>query len=230
MGVGEDRAQLARGRHQTCDVRRPIEFGDIRNDCVRALRANNRGAEGAELGFKSVALIYDVRGCDSGVVFCSLCGAHELRQRLEIDRNVLNFERFKWGGVRKIYTEYVWFDLDQFERAEKLEPTDEDYSIFREILSVCSKVPDNERASSLAKRLSGVFKSNLDERRSVIETLGICGILKPAGRPTFFEGFVAGEQREHTGEHYNDWGYPVIWWRGSDGVNADALRHYFPKL
>jgi hypothetical protein len=47
---------------------------------------------------------------------------------------------------------------------------------------------------------------------------------------TYFDGFVETRHQEYTGEHRKDWGYPVIWWQGSDGVNDRAVRHYFPNL
>lgn len=166
----------------------------------------------------------------TGAVFCEICGGVEIEHRATVDLNVLNFERFKWGGVRKLDLTYLMLDLTEFEKAEKITPAPEDYAIFQEIISMCSTVPDHERASSLVKRLSGVFKSNSAERRSLIETLGICGILQPANQLTFFDGFVEAKDQKHTGEHHNDWGYPVMWWRGSDGVNDRAVQHYFPGL
>jgi len=166
----------------------------------------------------------------TGAVFCEVCGGCDIEQRMEINLNVLNFERFKWGGVRKLDLPYIFFDLAEFEKTEKIAPKPEDYEILQEIISIISKVPDGKRASSLDKRLSGVFKSNSAERRSLIETLGICGILQPANRMTYFDGFVETRHQEYTGEHRKDWGYPVIWWQGSDGVNDRAVRHYFPNL
>jgi hypothetical protein len=37
--------------------------------------------------------------------------------------NILSFERFKWGGVRRDNVAYVAFDLEQFVRAPRLQPT-----------------------------------------------------------------------------------------------------------
>jgi hypothetical protein len=36
----------------------------------------------------------------------------------DIDRNVMSFERFKWGGVRRDDLVYVAFDLERFAAAE----------------------------------------------------------------------------------------------------------------
>lgn len=53
---------------------------------------------------------------------CAVCGPPEFR---EADLNLLNFERFKWGGVRHDAVEYVAFDLEQFQRASHLPATRE---------------------------------------------------------------------------------------------------------
>ena len=45
-----------------------------------------------------------------------MCGLFEREK--DIDRNVLNFERFRWGGVRR--TEPAYVDLERFASAEPL--------------------------------------------------------------------------------------------------------------
>jgi hypothetical protein len=42
---------------------------------------------------------------------------------------VLSFERSKWGGVRTDHVEYIAFDLEQFARAPRLQPTPADISL-----------------------------------------------------------------------------------------------------
>ena len=65
---------------------------------------------------------------------CEVCGLIDGVR--PVDRNVMNFERFKWGGVRRDDLEYVAFDLVQFARAPRLEPQDE-RGVILEILGVC---------------------------------------------------------------------------------------------
>jgi len=48
---------------------------------------------------------------------CAVCGLNE--REVEIDWDVMNFERFKWGGVRRDDLTYVWLDLRQFAAADR---------------------------------------------------------------------------------------------------------------
>ncbi len=166
----------------------------------------------------------------SGATLCQVCGYFDFDEPQAEDLNILNFERHKWGGVRHDDVTYAWFDLSQFRREMQIQPTKEDADILRTILRISASLPDDARPSVLAKELGGVLKSNSAERRVLIEVLSMAGILHPRNRPGYFCEFTPAFQREHTGEHYNDWSYPAIWWRGSDGVNASAVATFFPDI
>lgn len=166
----------------------------------------------------------------SGATCCTVCGFFEFEIPKAENLNVLNFERHKWGGVRHDDLIYAWFDLSQFRLETHIEPTKDDVEILRNILRISASLPDEARPSVLAKELRGVLKSNLDERRVLIEILSKAGVLRPRNRPSYDREFVYPSLREHTGEHHNDWGYPAIWWRGSDGLNASALANFFPDI
>ena len=71
------------------------------------------------------------------------------------DLNVLNFERVKWGGVRHGDLLYAYFDLKQFLSAEIPEPTDEDLSIFRDILKIIEQSEPADCPSALEKKIEG---------------------------------------------------------------------------
>ena len=64
----------------------------------------------------------------------------------------------------------------------------------------------------------------------LIEILGYCGVIKPAGRCRFLQAFTSNEHKDRPPDHKNDWSYPVIWWQGADGVDRDALNRLFPKI
>ena len=38
------------------------------------------------------------------------------------------------------------------------------------------------------------------------------------------------DDRVQPTEHKSDWLFPLLWWRGRDGVSAQALGFYFPNL
>ena len=168
--------------------------------------------------------------CPSGAELCNICGIYSHHNHEPENLNVLNFERHKWGGVRHDDPIYVWFDLSQFLITPKLQSTSEDRAILREVLKIANGLPENARPSVLAKAISGVLKSNEAERRVLIEILCFSGILQPKSMSGYFGEFTMAFEREHTGEHANDWHYPAIWWRGSDGVNASAVARYYPDL
>ena len=133
-----------------------------------------------------------------------------------------------YGGVSFDDPEYAWFDLREFNKLAPVLPNNEDKDILREILFVADNMKASDRANQLEKALRGVFSANLNERRGLIEVLGYAGVLAPKGRTGYLNEFTL--VPEHTGEHKNDWGYPVIWWRGSDGVCQSAVDRLFPNL
>lgn len=63
---------------------------------------------------------------------CTVCGvAGEDAQ----DRNILNFERYKWGGVRLDNLLYVAHDLDLAARVPRSAPNDDDLALGRKLLA-----------------------------------------------------------------------------------------------
>jgi hypothetical protein len=181
--------------------------------------------------FPDHRLVDHARGpLPSGRLQCRLCDLYGSATAEQQDLNVLSFERWKWGGVRHTNPLYCWFDLTQFETAGLTAPTSEDYSILARIVEIASGLPPKARPNELAKRIGKVIKSNISERRVLINILGYCGVLKPAGRCGFLQAFTSGEHRDRPRDHTNDWNYPVIWWQGEDGVDRDILGRLFPKL
>ena len=166
----------------------------------------------------------------SGRLRCRLCGLYGHSAAEQEDLNILSFERWKWGGVRHVNPLYCWFDLTQFEKASVAPPTQEDYSILTQIVEIASSLTPKARANELGRRISKVIKSNGPERDVLIEILGHCGVLKPAGRCGFLQAFTPSEQRDRPPDHTNDREYPVIWWRGADGVDREVLNRLFPKI
>jgi len=170
----------------------------------------------------------------SGNIFCEICGIYSPPggEPVEHNLNVLNFNRFKYGGVLHSDPIYAWFDLDQFVASDRPSPSEEDYAILRAIIDVADNMPRQARANALKKALSKLFPSNDAERRILVECLAMCGVLAPTDRPGFLEAFstAAHLNRDRPNDHTNDWGYPAIWWRGADGVDSQMLRLCFPEM
>lgn len=130
-----------------------------------------------------------------------------------IDLNVLNFERIKWGGVRHGHLDYTLFDLQQLQVADIPNPTKQDIEVFMNILTTIEQSQPNDYPSALEKNLSTVIKSTKDERKILIEILACIDILKPTSY-----------DRPRRGK--NDWTF-VEFWRGEDKYSKEALDKYF---
>ncbi len=166
----------------------------------------------------------------AGCFWCPICAAHDSVDKPE-DLKVLNFERFKWGGVRHTDPLYIGFDLERFIMGTLPRPSDADVALLRSIVVVARAMPQEARLSDLVKALAGIITSNLNERRALIGILGYCGILQDRSKPGFLDGFPPPSSRpEVPWAVKNDWPYPVQWWNGACGVNDDAVAFWFPDF
>lgn len=137
-------------------------------------------------------------------------------QYTDVNLNVLNFERIKWGGVRHGKLIYAWFDLQELLRADIPDPNEEDVAILQAILGIIELSQAGDHAGTLEKRLAGVLKSSKNERRVIIDVLAHLDVLKPAS----FERPVHSR---------SDWSGAAACWRGEDRFNHEAVRKHFGK-
>ena len=159
---------------------------------------------------------------------CNICG-HSDRSDVE-DLNVMNFERFKWGGVRHSKPLYAMLDLDLFARSEVLFPTSLDGQIFRELIAIIQALPPGVSASALQGYLGTAVKSNKGERDVIVAILGYCGILRSPDRPGFAERFLPPRKRTQPNHHFIDTPYPACWWRSEYGIDTARLDEYFGHI
>lgn len=164
---------------------------------------------------------------------CYLCGWdvwHKCPNQYEINHglNVLNFERYKFGGVRHTSLNYVLFDLEQFLKLPKTLPTDEDRNILEKILDCVNKLNSKDKAGKLRDLIlkEKIFKTNKNEVSIILNILGICGILSSKEFPSYEEKFVNEYYRDPI-EHKNDFAYPINRWCASDGINYDKFKEIF---
>ena len=155
---------------------------------------------------------------------CALCGLWSLEP--DIDWSLLSFERYKWGGVRRDDLTYVLFDLQQFCKSdEQSEPTGDDVSLFRQLITELESQPADESATKAQGRLR-ILPSNKDERMVFLDILGVCGVLETSDHHGYSERFVPANERELPPLRFVERSYPVCWWKGSDGVNRRALTAF----
>lgn len=157
---------------------------------------------------------------------CQVCG---LSSNQDSDRNVMSFERFKWGGVRRDDLTYVALDLRLFQRAPRLPLGKSELILGRRLLDAIASAPPDCTAPKLARSLTFI-RGNKDERRVLLDILAVAGVLETPEHPGYRERFVDMSRREHTGAHFEDSTYPLWWWRGRHGVNGDAINEWFPDL
>lgn len=142
--------------------------------------------------------------------------------------NASNFERYKFGGRNHNQVQYALFDLTQFRKLPKVTPTEEDRRMLRELLAAISELPPTKRAGGLRDLWvkKKIIPGNRYEITSLIDILGLCGVLSSAEHPcpeVEFRGYLGIDPPEPR----NDFSYPVCWWRASDGVNRERFRHVF---
>jgi hypothetical protein len=155
---------------------------------------------------------------------CAICGFPEA---LTVDLNVLSFERHKWGGVRHLDLGFIWFCLDRLHVEGSTQPAPADRELLNTILDALRTLPPGVSATRAETALRPL-RSNVDERRVVIETLSVCGVLQDPNHPGFLFDFVPDEDRELPGHRFaEEMGYPAAWWRSDHGVTEAAVTALF---
>lgn len=165
---------------------------------------------------------------------CSICGFFgykEIPKKYDKSRglNVLNFERYKWGGVRHDYLDYVVFDLEQFILLTKVIPCEHDFKIFDTILELSKQVEDNQKIGTLSKLIvsSKLFKTNKSEVDSMLGILAICDIFNSVENRGYLNCFTNANGSRDPVEYKNDYAFPANRWHGYDGINYEAVSQVF---
>jgi hypothetical protein len=156
---------------------------------------------------------------------CGVCGEYE---SVDINRNVLNFERYKWGGVRHLHLEYMLFDLEQFRKLEPVVPSKEDNDIFSGVIRKVMDLNSSSGIRDLEKSLSKVLKSNKAEREVLLQILCFCGILENPEYSGFSSKYTNFIDRPDAVAHKNDWSFPSYLWKAEHRINIQALKEFFP--
>jgi len=164
----------------------------------------------------------------SGNIFCNICGSYSNEKR-NIDLNIMNFERIKWGGVRLTDPIYAAWNLELLHKEATPEPSTEDIDILNQFISAINNSAPSDRPTQLEKKIALIIKSNSPERRLIIDMFGICGILETKEHKGFFESYAPYSKQTLRPLNKSDWSYPVDWWTGQDGINEQALEFYFSE-
>jgi hypothetical protein len=154
--------------------------------------------------------------------YCRMCRLRA--DERDIDRNVMSFERFKWGGVRRDDLVYVAFDLEQFASADHPEATTEDRALLEALLDELQAAPPSTTEAKAATTLLRALKGNKDERGVLIDILGVCSVLETTEHRGYADRFVPYTNRDLPGKRFVEHVYPACWWTAADGVNREPLH------
>lgn len=166
---------------------------------------------------------------------CRYCGWNSIESLIDTERfpaytddNIMNFERYKWGGVRHSQLNYILLDLAAFLKLPKAVPTQQDGDLLRAILAAIDELPPTKKAGAYRDLLSKkkIIPSNKQEISTMLDILGICGVLSSDEHPCPYAAFH-GMNGLPPSEHTNDFTYPVSYWHVSDGVNEERFREAF---
>jgi hypothetical protein len=200
----------------------------VANAFVASLTSHRRDLRSA-LGSFAVLQHFPRHRMTPGDGPCEICGEHDRRDTLQ-DLNVLNFERFKWGGVRHLDPSYAAFDLDLFHRLAPAQPTADDVELLRKLLRAILAAPRMTTSATLHEHLAKIIKSNKSERDVLIAILGLCDILSTPKHRGFARAFVPESEREEPMRRFVDMPYPACWWQRRDGINKKAVAYWFGHL
>lgn len=178
------------------------------------------------LGSYSVFRHMPVHRANSAVGACSVCGLFGSSGQSE-DLNVLNFERFKWGGVRHDQPLYATLDLELLLKERPPHPTNEDIRLLKLILEALRDAPPSTTSAQVQRFLPKALKSNKPERDVLIALLGLAGVLAATARPGYSSQFVAPRDRALPERRFIDMAYPACWWRAEDGLDAREISTFF---
>lgn len=165
---------------------------------------------------------------------CKICDWYKWKNspneyELRLGYNVLNFERYKWGGIRHTQLQYALFDLEQFLLLPKVSATKDDMQILKKILDCIQKLEPKNKAGKYRDYIvkQKIIKGNKNEISVLLNILGISGILSSKEYPCYIDEFTIADGSRDPVEYNNDFSYPVNRWKASDGINTDRFKAVF---
>ena len=110
----------------------------------------------------------------------------------------------------------LYYYLLQTNRTEFVKPTESDFRIFSEILTILLAADKKDTVKKTVQLKIGKikgFKSTTEQRKALLETLGYCSILETNEHKGFLKKYTT--LHLLPGKlHSSDWNYPVDFWFG----------------
>jgi hypothetical protein len=157
---------------------------------------------------------------------CDICSGEE---RNMLDLTALNSARFRYGGMIACKTPYqLFFFLQQQASLKDQYPTELDFVIFNEIITLANNAEENLTPLGLVKLIKDIpgFKADKEQCRLILETLGFCSILESEEHVGYLRKYT-NPGTAPSKSHSSNWAYPVDFWVGRNRVKPDALAFWF---
>ena len=138
---------------------------------------------------------------------------------------------------------YIIQHINRLDRIPDI--TEQDFNMFKEIMLCLKNAEPNAKIRDIHKQLKqsdfykplvnrikaeqmkqGASQTANDKIKSILETLGVCGILHTEKHKSPFYEYTNLAVAPRS-SHSSDWAYPVDFWRGKDSIDWDAFVYWF---
>jgi hypothetical protein len=153
--------------------------------------------------------------------YCGVCGMRESEDAVTSER--LAGDAF-W--FRPINTLWAGAAVEWFDGADDDHDVHRGRAVLEDIVDAIRSLPESAQLTELNAALIGKLKSNKLERTVLLEALGYAGALPAGGYPSYATEFVSYDDantRMPSQFYKKEWGYPVRFWTGVDGVDPARL-------
>jgi hypothetical protein len=202
-----------------------IKKQDVANAFVSALSGENYLYRSALGSYARIIHMPEHRYLDTvSDGRCEICGG-DPKRKIDFE---LNYGRIFGVGVLFDDIYFNWLDLKEFRKLKKVKPTKQEVDLFKKMISCIASISPQATINDLEKKISKLIKSNKYERMTILECLGLCGVIKPSNLKfgeflDYYEGYSRVSSR-------SDWLFPAGAWRGKDGIDERALKFFFGHL
>ena len=119
--------------------------------------------------------------------------------------------------------------LEHFLTLPPVQHTAQDEALLLQILQCVYALEPHQRGRALQKKItqSRIIKSNAWEIDSLLDSLGICGVLSSDRAPCYAVEFC--DEYHRNPETDSQFLYPLNWWRACDGINRERYEIVFGK-
>lgn len=158
-----------------------------------------------------------------GTGHCDICATLD---NAKLDLSFFNNCRWT-GSVINRKPAVLAFYLQQHNRLEFDERPARGVELFREVLELISNSPPDEKPTTLAKKIRQLkeLKFSAEQAKFFLDALGYAGILATPEHPGFIYRYTGHLNPRKS--RSSDWGYPVDFWTGKDGIHRAAVAYWF---